>query len=301
MVQGDTTSTFTAALAAFYEQRPVVHVEAGLRTGDLQNPFPEEANRRLTTRLAALHLAATPANRDSLLFEHVPAADVVVTGNTVIDALQSASRRVRDWSDPGLDAALGTGRRKGDRETVLVTAHRRESWGDPLREVAAAVAQVAKQRPETQFVWPLHANPAVHGWVRPEVDALDNIVVTGPAAYGDFVRLLGIADAALTDSGGVQEEAPALGVPVLVTREVTERQEAVDCGAARLFGTDKDLIVKELSVLLEDPSARAAMTAGGSPYGDGLAGPRTAAAVARMLGSGDRLPDFVPPPAQAKQ
>jgi UDP-N-acetylglucosamine 2-epimerase (non-hydrolysing) len=175
---------------------------------------------------------------------------------------------------------------------VLVTAHRRESWGQPLCDVAAAIGDVAAARPDAQFIWPLHANPAVRDWVAPAVGHLANVLLTGPAAYNDLVRLLGVADVAVTDSGGIQEEAPALRVPVLVTREVTERQEAVDCGAALLVGTDRQRIGRELTTLLTEPAARAAMAVGYSPYGDGEAGTRTAAAIAAMLGVGSRLADF---------
>lgn len=294
VVQGDTSTTFAAALAAFYAQRPVVHVEAGLRTGDLHNPFPEEANRRLTTRLTALHLAATAANRDALLAEGVDAADICLTGNTVIDALHEAATWNTPWNDAALAGALGEHRTRGDRPTVLVTAHRRESWGQPLCQVAAAIGEVATARPDVQFVWPLHANPAVRDWVAPAVSHLPNVLLTGPAAYADLVRLLTIADVAVTDSGGIQEEAPALGVPVLITREVTERQEAVDCGAALLVGTDAERIRRELTRLLTDRAAHAAVAVGYSPYGDGHAGARTAAAIAALLGVGARLPEFAP-------
>lgn len=294
VVQGDTATTFAAALAAFYDRRPVIHLEAGLRTGDLANPFPEEANRRLTTRLASLHLCATPANRDSLLLEGVLASAIAVTGNTVIDSLLTASTWNRPWSEPRLHADMGQSRVRGDRMTVLVTAHRRESWGEPLRHVAQAIADVARQRPEVQFVWPLHANPAVHNWVRPFTDAQPNVVLTGPLPYQDFVRLMTIADVAVTDSGGVQEEAPALGIPVLVTRDVTERHEAIACGAAALVGTSRDTLVQALTVLLDDPDRRAAMTLNASPYGDGHAADRSTAAIAALLGVGKGLPDFVP-------
>jgi len=299
VVQGDTTTTFAAALSAFYAKCPVVHVEAGLRTGDLRNPFPEEANRRLTTRLTALHLAATPGNRDCLLAEGVDTADISVTGNTVIDALRIATGWESPWADPVLTAALGQERRRGDRPTVLVTAHRRESWGDPLREVAAAIGTVAAARRDVQFVWPLHANPAVRSWVAPAVEGLPNVVLTRPAGYADFVRLMTIADVAVTDSGGVQEEAPALGLPVLVTRNVTERQEAVACGAALLVGTDRQVISRNLRSLLADPAFHASMTVQESPYGDGFAGTRSAAAIGSLLGVDERLPDFIPPPARS--
>jgi UDP-N-acetylglucosamine 2-epimerase (non-hydrolysing) len=294
VVQGDTTTTLTAALAGFYAQRPVVHVEAGLRTHDLLNPFPEEANRRMTSRIASLHLAATAANRDALLAEGIAAETISVTGNTVIDAVLTATSWNVHWDDPALAVALGA-RRRGDRRTVLVTAHRRESWGEPLVNVARAIGAVAAAHPHVQFVWPLHANPAVQRWVRPVLAELANVVLTGPAGYRDFARLMSIADIAVTDSGGVQEEAPALGVPVLVTREITERQEAVDCGAARLVGTDPTVIAHWLTALIGDSALRASMRVPASPYGDGRAAARTAAAVAAMLDVGSRLPDFVAP------
>lgn len=293
VVQGDTTTAFSAALAAFYAGVPVVHLEAGLRTGSISDPFPEEANRRLISQLAALHLAATPANRAALLHEGFAPASISVIGNTVIDAVLVAGRWNRPWADPRLAEELGP-RRRGERPTVLVTAHRRESWGEPLTDVARAVAEVARHRPDAQFVWPLHANPAVQRWVTPVVAGCPNVVLTGPARYDDFVRLLSIADVALTDSGGVQEEAPALGVPVLVTRKVTERQEAVECGAAHLVGTDRARIVEHLMTLLDDPAAHARMVVDESPYGDGQASTRAAHAIAELLGVGARLAEFAP-------
>lgn len=290
LVQGDTSTTFAASLAAFYDRRPLVHLEAGLRTGSLSEPFPEEANRRLTGRIAELHLAATPANRDALLAEGVPASTIVVTGNTVIDALEQA----RDWAPRWDDARLGGAVDGLHQRMVLVTAHRRESWGTPLERVAAAVAAVATSHPHVQFIWPVHGNPAVRGWIEPAVRGLPNVLLSGPASYGDFVRLLSTAHIALTDSGGVQEEAPAIGLPVLVARNSTERQEAVDAGVARLVGTDPHLIASALRRLLDEPDAYAAMAVGASPYGDGHAVDRAVAAIAELLGVGQRLPEFVP-------
>lgn len=301
VVQGDTTTTFAAGLASFYEQRPVVHVEAGLRTGDIHQPFPEEANRRLTTTLAALHLAATSANRGNLLLEGVPASQIAVVGNPVIDALHLAVATIGPlWDDPLLESVFGGTSSRQCHPTVLVTAHRRESWGEPLCNVARAIADVAGRHPNARFVWPLHPNPAVREWVTPIVSNLSNITLTGPASYEDFVRLLTKADVAVTDSGGVQEEAPALGVPVLVTRDVTERQEAVDSGAAVLVGTDPDRLALHLGGLLDHRRTKMRHGTTPSPFGDGLAGRRTAAAIAELLGVGCRMDDFAPTPMKAE-
>lgn len=294
LVQGDTTSTLAAALAAFYARRPLIHLEAGLRTGDLSNPYPEEANRRLVTQLASLHLCATPANKKNLLREGVVSTNIAVTGNTVIDALLTASTWNHPWSDPQLAAAIPLSRARGDRPTVLITAHRRESWGEPLCRIAQAIAIIAHVRPDVQFIWPLHPNPAVRNWVQPCVEELNNVIVTGPATYPDFVRLMTISDLVVTDSGGVQEEAPALGVPVIVARDVTERHEAVDAGAAILVGTRQEEITAQVTALIDSPSRRTAMTICGSPYGDGYATERAIAAIAALLDVGTRCPDFVP-------
>jgi len=291
MVQGDTTSSFAAALAAFYARVPVVHAEAGLRTHDLDSPYPEEGNRQLTGRLAALHLAATPGNRENLLAEGVPGHRIVVTGNSVIDALHEALGRDRPWQDGRLATRLAVG-----RPVVLVTAHRRESWGEPLRAVGRAVGRLARRHPDHDFVLPVHANPDVRAALEPPLAGLDNVVLTEPAAYGDFCRLLRRARIVLSDSGGVQEEAPSLGTPVLVLREVTERPEAVAAGTVRIVGTDEDRIVREASRLLLDPAAREAMARSVNPYGDGRATERTVAAIAEFTGVGERLPDFTPAP-----
>lgn len=296
IVQGDTTTTFVASLAAFYARRRLVHLEAGLRTTTLRDPFPEEANRRLTSRIADLHLAATSGNRNALVAEGVKPATIVVTGNTVIDALLEARAWDEPWDDPDLSAWMA---RTAGQRIVLVTAHRRESWGEPLSCIARAVASLSDYYPDVHFVWPLHANPAVRGWVEPVVDTRPNVLVTGPATYADFVRLLAGAHLALTDSGGVQEEAPALDVPVLVTRNVTERQEAIDAGGARLVGTDQRTIVRAVRQLLDDPDEHAAMATSASPYGDGRAAERVIGAVAAMLGLGERLPEFAAATADA--
>jgi UDP-N-acetylglucosamine 2-epimerase (non-hydrolysing) len=289
VVQGDTTSAFAASLAAFYHGVPVFHVEAGLRTANPVNPFPEEMNRRLTGRIAALHLAPTATSRDNLLREGVSPETVVVTGNSVIDALLTTVARGEELAHPALGRVGVDGRR-----TVLVTAHRRESWGEPLERVAAAIATLARRHPDVDLVLPLHANPLVRETILPAVDGLSNVVVTDPLPYGDFSRLIALSDVVLTDSGGVQEEAPSLGKPVLVMRENTERPEAVDAGTVRLVGTSHDVIVDAVSGLLDDPSAYAAMANAVNPYGDGRAADRTVAAFEHHFGLAERIDEFDP-------
>lgn len=287
VVQGDTTTAFVAALAAFYEQVPVVHVEAGLRTAHRYDPFPEELNRRLTGQLATVHLAPTPLARDNLLREGIDPGSVVVTGNTVIDALLDVVDRRLPLEDPALSVLDGS-------PAVLVTSHRRESWGAPMSRTAAAVARLAKEFSHVRFVLPAHPNPRVREVLLPPLDGMDNVTVTDPLSYPDFARAMEASLIVLTDSGGVQEEAPSLGKPVLVLRETTERPEAVRAGTVRLVGTDEDLIVQEVSTLLRDPAAYAAMAHAVNPYGDGSAAPRTRAAIEELLGLGHRLPDWAP-------
>ncbi|BDZ42870.1 UDP-N-acetyl glucosamine 2-epimerase [Paraoerskovia sediminicola] len=287
VVQGDTTSALAAGLAAFYRKIPVVHVEAGLRTASIASPFPEEGNRRLLTQITSLHLAPTPVSRDNLLRNGVAREDIVVTGNTVIDALLDVTSRPRPFDVPSLARAQEPGRR-----VVLVTSHRRESWGDPMRRTARAVARLAVERPETLFVLPLHANPLVREIFVPVLGSIPNVLLTDALSYTDFATLTALAEVVLTDSGGVQEEAPSLGKPVLVLREDTERPEAVEAGTARLVGTDEDLIVREVGLLLDDRAAYEEMANAINPYGDGRAAARTVAAIEALLGLGERLPDF---------
>lgn len=287
LVQGDTTTAFVAALAAFYAQVPVAHLEAGLRTTDRYNPFPEEMNRRLTTQLANLHFAPTPTSRANLLRDGVDASNVFVTGNTVIDALLDVVARGLPAEEPALDGLAG-------RRTVLVTAHRRESWGAPMARTARAVARLARSFPDTAFLLPAHLNPAVREVLLPPLAGLDNVVVTEPLGYGDFAGAMNRAQVVLTDSGGVQEEAPSLGKPVLVMRETTERPEAVDAGTVRLVGTDEELIVTEVSRLLTDADAYRAMARAVNPYGDGRAAERCVGAIAHHFGLAERPEDFVP-------
>ncbi|HSK26496.1 MAG TPA: UDP-N-acetylglucosamine 2-epimerase (non-hydrolyzing) [Jiangellales bacterium] len=290
LVQGDTTTTLVGALAGFYAQVPVVHLEAGLRTNDVLNPFPEEMNRRLVTRLAALHLAATPAARENLLSEGVSPADVHVTGNTVIDALLWAVHLDRPVEDPLLARA-----QRHDGPVLLWTSHRRESWGAPMARVGSAVARVAEAEPDLLVVLPAHRNPTVREALAPTVSGMPNVVVGEPADYWSFARLMRRATLLLTDSGGVQEEGPSLGKPVLVTRETTERPEAIDAGVAELVGTDPDLVVRRVRRLLHDPAAYARMATAVSPYGDGRAAARTVQAVERLLRGGP-VEEFAPEP-----
>jgi UDP-N-acetylglucosamine 2-epimerase (non-hydrolysing) len=289
VVQGDTTTTFAAALASFYRRVPVAHLEAGLRTGDVLSPYPEEMNRRLTSQLASLHLAPTPTARASLLTEGVKPGSVVVTGNTVIDALHwTVGRRVpyRDRELASLDA--------DPRKVLLVTAHRRESWGEPMAAIGAALADLARSQPDLIIVLPIHPNPRVRDALLPAVTGLGNVLVVEPLAYGEFARLLDRATIVLTDSGGVQEEAPSLGKPVLVMRDTTERPEAVSAGTARLVGTDRNRIVANVRSLLHDPDAYAAMANAVNPYGDGQAAERSCQAMARFLGLDATVREFAP-------
>lgn len=289
MVQGDTTTTFVAALAACYERVPVVHVEAGLRTGDRNNPFPEEINRRLTTQLASLHLPPTVNSRDNLLAEGIAPADMVVTGNSVIDALLDVVERRLPLENPALQVLDG-------RTSVLITSHRRESWGAPMARTAQAVARLATRFPAVVFLLPAHLNPVVREVLLPPLEHLDNVVITEPLGYGDFAHAMNRCSIVLTDSGGVQEEAPSLGKPVLVLRDTTERPEAVTAGTVRLVGTDADLIVRSVAELLTDEIAYRAMANAVNPYGDGVAARRIALAVAHHFGLADRPADFVAEP-----
>jgi UDP-N-acetylglucosamine 2-epimerase (non-hydrolysing) len=285
MVQGDTTTSFVAALAAFYEQVPVLHVEAGLRTQERYDPFPEEINRRLTSQLASLHLAPTTSSRANLRRDGIAAEDIVVTGNSVIDALLNVVARRLPLENPAV-GVLASG------PSVLVTSHRRESWGAPMARSANAIARLAKDFPDVAFLLPAHLNPAVREVLLPPLEGFDNITITSPLSYSDFAQAMALSTLCLTDSGGVQEEAPSLGKPVLVLRDTTERPEAVDAGTVRLVGTDEDLIVSETTRLLADATSYDAMAHAVNPYGDGNAAPRVRAAVEHFFGHGDRLPDW---------
>lgn len=295
VVQGDTTTTLAGALAAFYARVPVAHVEAGLRTRDLTAPWPEEMNRRLVTQMAGLHLAPTVTARAALQGEGVDPERIVVTGNTVIDALRALLGRERHAVAPWLAEV-----ERDPRPLLLVTAHRRESWGAPMTAVGQALADLAEAEPDLLIIVPVHPNPIVRSSLAGPVEGHPAIRLVEPLGYPDFTRLLHRSTLVLTDSGGIQEEAPSLGKPVLVLREVTERAEAVAFGTARLVGTDRGRIVKEVQALLHDREAYERMATAVNPYGDGQATRRTVAALAWMLGQGARPDEFTPARSPAR-
>ncbi|MCI0197411.1 non-hydrolyzing UDP-N-acetylglucosamine 2-epimerase [Cronobacter sakazakii] len=271
LVHGDTTTTIATSLAAFYQRIPVGHVEAGLRTGDLYSPWPEEANRTLTGHLAMYHFAPTELSRQNLLRENIPDARIFVTGNTVIDALIAVRDRV--MADEPLRLRLETQYPflDGDKKMILVTGHRRESFGEGFEQICRALADIAAQNRDVQIVYPVHLNPNVTEPVNRILGHIDNIVLIEPQEYLPFVWLMNHAWLILTDSGGIQEEAPSLGKPVLVMRETTERPEAVEAGTVRLVGTDTQRIVAEVTRLVHDEAAYQAMSHAHNPYGDGQA------------------------------
>ncbi|EKM0529025.1 UDP-N-acetylglucosamine 2-epimerase (non-hydrolyzing) [Cronobacter turicensis] len=271
LVHGDTTTTIATSLAAFYQRIPVGHVEAGLRTGDLYSPWPEEANRTLTGHLAMYHFAPTELSRQNLLRENIPEARIFVTGNTVIDALIAVRDRV--MADESLRLRLETQYPflDGDKKMILVTGHRRESFGEGFEQICRALADIAAQNRDVQIVYPVHLNPNVTEPVNRILGHVENVVLIEPQEYLPFVWLMNHAWLILTDSGGIQEEAPSLGKPVLVMRETTERPEAVEAGTVRLVGTDTQRIVTEVTRLLHDEAAYQAMSHAHNPYGDGQA------------------------------
>lgn len=277
LVHGDTTTTLSASLAAYYQQIPVGHVEAGLRTGNIYSPWPEEINRKVTGTIARLHFAPTEKAASNLESEGVPADRISITGNTVIDALLEVVERLEN--DPersaAFDAEFGIDPTK---RLILVTGHRRESFGGGFERICSALATVAK-REDVQIIYPVHLNPNVKGPVETSLGALERVRLTAPQDYLPFVHLMRRADIILTDSGGVQEEAPSLGKPVLVMRDTTERPEAVDAGTVKLVGTDADLIVRETAILLDNQAAYETMSRAHNPYGDGLASQRIRDAV----------------------
>jgi UDP-N-acetylglucosamine 2-epimerase len=279
LVQGDTTTTFAAALAAFYHRVPVGHVEAGLRTHDIHRPYPEEANRRLTTRIARWHFAPTATSAGHLIAEGVSPEDVTVTGNTVVDALTHVRALEYDFPSGRITEALESGRR-----LVLVTAHRRESWGEPMERVFSAVAQLAARFDDIHVLVATHRNPVVAEVAERILAHTERVDLLGPLEYLPFVKLMDASTLILSDSGGIQEEAPTLGKPALVLRDVTERPEAVDAGVVMLVGTDTERIVAEASRLLMDADAYAQMARPANPFGDGHAAERIVDVLARELG-----------------
>jgi UDP-N-acetylglucosamine 2-epimerase (non-hydrolysing) len=266
LAQGDTTTTFVAGLAAFYHKILFGHVEAGLRTGNLYDPFPEEMNRRLASELASWHFAPTEWARKNLLAEGKPANRVYVTGNTSIDALRSVAATPYTFEDPVLLQVV-----EGNRRLILVTAHRRENWGEPMAHIAEALARLSSSFPDCEIVVALHRNPVVRDTLRQRLDGVPHVHLIEPPDYVPFVKLMQRATLILTDSGGVQEEAPTLGVPILVLRQTTERPEGVDAGTAMLIGTDAERIVSEATRLLTDSELHAHMARAMNPYGDGRA------------------------------
>ena len=271
LVHGDTTTTFAASLAAYYRKIPVGHVEAGLRTGDIYAPWPEEMNRKLTDHIADLHLAPTASSRDNLLSEGIPLERIAVTGNTVVDALLQVVKKLD--TDPelraGMDALFPF--LNPAKKLILVTGHRRENFGEGFERVCAALSTLADNRDDIQIVYPVHLNPHVQRPVRAALSGHANVFLIEPLDYLPFVHLMSRAHLIVTDSGGIQEEAPGLGKPVLVTREVTERPEAVKAGTVKLVGTDGSLLVLETKRLLDDEAAYRAMSRAHNPYGDGHA------------------------------
>jgi UDP-N-acetylglucosamine 2-epimerase (non-hydrolysing) len=275
VAQGDTSTVLAASLVAFYQDIPFFHVEAGLRTANLRSPFPEEMNRRMASRFAARHFAPTALARENLLREGVADDSIVVTGNTVIDALL----HVR-----GLRIPHGVALTPG-KTLIVVTAHRRENHGERLRAMLRALNEIARRYPDVEIVYPAHPSPAVRDAIAAEIGRDAAVRIVDPLGYGPFVTLLDRARIVLTDSGGIQEEAPALGKPVLVMRDETERPEAVAAGVAKLVGMDTDSIVRETRRLLDDPAHYKAMACGASPYGDGHAAGRMVEAIRRYLGA----------------
>ena len=295
LVHGDTTTTLAATLAAFYQQIPVGHVEAGLRSGDKMNPWPEEVNRVVADAICDLHFAPTNSSRDNLLNEGVDQSSIFVTGNTGIDGLKLAvdkfSRTQTESSGEIVDAINAL----VDQKFVLVTAHRRENFGQPIENLCQAILRMVEEHPDLQFVYPVHPNPAILEPVNKLLGPSPRVKLLPPLDYGDFVTLMNASWFVLTDSGGVQEEAPALGKPVLVFRQVTERPEAVAAGTVKIAGTQADKLFADMHELATNAELFAEMQRAVNPYGDGHASARTVAAIRYFFGaSADRPDDFNP-------
>jgi UDP-N-acetylglucosamine 2-epimerase (non-hydrolysing) len=288
VVQGDTTAAMVGALAAFYQHVPVVHLEAGLRSGDREAPFPEEVNRRLISVVTEVNLAPTEGARRNLLHEGVDPAEIFVIGNTGIDALLWAVEQRAPYGNAILDKLD-----QDDRPMILVTAHRRESWGKPMQEIGRAIAAIAAMEPDVLIVLPIHRNPIVRSAILPYVEHIDNVVVTEPISYGSFARLMTRALFIISDSGGIQEEGSTLGKPVLVMRESTERGEAVDAGGIRLVGTHSSQIIEEAERLLHDPTRYRSMAVPRMIFGDGYAARRAVDAIAHYFGLRPACDEFV--------
>lgn len=288
LVHGDTTTTFAGALAAFYAQIPVGHVEAGLRTGNKYSPFPEEMNRKLTGALADYHFAPTATSKANLLRENVPEAKIVVTGNTVIDALKTTVKKDYRFDDDALHEVLDSGKR-----LILMTTHRRENLGEPMRHVYKALCEVLRTHPGVEAIFPVHKNPKVRQIVNEELGHLPQVHLIEPLDYEPFANLMARVDIVLTDSGGIQEEAPALGKPVLVLRDTTERPEAVSAGTVKLIGTAYEDVLRETNLLLDDVAHYRSMAEAVNPYGDGEACARIVNRILKEFGFDvEDLPEF---------
>lgn len=285
LVHGDTTTTFAGALASYYQQVPVGHVEAGLRTGDIYSPFPEEMNRKLTGAIAAIHFAPTATAKANLLKENVNPSHIYVTGNTVIDALMMTVAGDYDFGDDLKDVDFHNHR------VILLTTHRRENLGEPMRHIYKALRRIIEEIPDTEIVFPVHRNPLVRKVVEEELAGVDRIHLIDPMEYEPFANLMSLSSLVLTDSGGIQEEAPSLGKPVLVLRNTTERPEAVEAGTVRLIGTDKDVVYAETKRLLTDQAAYDAMSNAVNPYGDGKASQRIVQAILHVFFGEEAVPD----------
>ena len=286
LVHGDTTTTFAGSLSAYYAQIKLGHVEAGLRTGNKFSPYPEEMNRKLTGSLADFHFAPTAVSRNNLLKENVPEEAIFVTGNTVIDALNTTVRKDFVFTDPVINEALASGRR-----LILMTTHRRENLGEPMRQVYRALKTVLEQHPDAAAIFPVHKNPKVREVVQAELAGTDRVYLTEPMDYEPFANLMNRAAIVLTDSGGIQEEAPALGKPVLVLRNTTERPEAVTAGTVRLTGTGYEAVRDETARLLDDAAYYRSMAEAVNPYGDGHACERITGFILNRFGYAHTRPE----------
>jgi|TARA_B110001450_G_scaffold163766_1_gene152671 UDP-N-acetylglucosamine 2-epimerase (non-hydrolysing) len=271
LVHGDTATTFAASLAAYYQQIKIGHVEAGLRTGNIYSPWPEEANRKLTSTITNYHFAPTASSENNLLKEGVPKKDIIVTGNTVIDALFWVRKKLQVDQSLAVSLAADFEFLVPDKKLILVTGHRRESFGGGFERICEALRQIATMHPQVQILYPVHLNPNVQEPVNRLLNDLDNIFLIEPQQYLPFCYLMDRSTIILTDSGGIQEEAPSIGKPVLVMRDTTERPEAVEAGTVRLVGTDKDVIVEQVNTLLRDITEYEKMSGAHNPYGDGNA------------------------------
>ena len=279
LVHGDTTTTFAGALAAFYAQVPVGHVEAGLRTGNKYSPYPEEMNRKLTGSIADMHFAPTSTSKGNLLKENVNPEAIMVTGNTVIDALQTTVKANYEFADAEFNKIFARGNR-----LILMTTHRRENLGEPMRNVYKALRKVLETHADVEAIFPVHKNPKVREIVQEELGGLERVHLIEPMDYEPFANLMGKVDIVLTDSGGIQEEAPALGKPVLVLRDTTERPEAVYAGTVKLVGTGYEDVLRETNLLLDDPAHYQKMAEAANPYGDGKACERIIRAILQKKG-----------------